>query len=78
MRVQMAALDWNENVPDRFRIGLERREAPKKGKKARGRNRSMPLEEHLVSGDAPLLAKVEAKLQQLSMAQSSIRKNLRE
>jgi transposase len=45
MRVQMAALDWNENY-DKFRIGLERRGPPKKGKRPRGRSRSIALEPH--------------------------------
>jgi hypothetical protein len=38
-RVYMAALDWNENNPDKFRIRLERKAPPQKGKKAREKSK---------------------------------------
>jgi len=43
MRIQMAVMHWNENK-DNLKRELDRRELPDKGKRARGRMRSIDME----------------------------------
>jgi len=43
MRIQMAVMHWNENK-DNLRRELARRNLPQKGKRARGRMRSLEME----------------------------------
>jgi hypothetical protein len=61
MRIQMAVMHWNENR-DLLRRELPRRDEPKKGKRARGRMRSIPMEEERTSWRTSLCDRVVKSL----------------
>lgn len=61
MRIKMAVMHWNENR-DLLRRELPSRDEPKKGKRARGRMRSLAMEDERTSWRAEICDRVVKSL----------------